>query len=124
MYNTDFICTYKLHDDENQDDMYRIDYLNAFGLKEFEGEKIMEIVELLYNKYKNNNDLKEILEKHHYFYIEPKNNIPNYEFIFQSLFSFDTFDIFHKCLIKLNNNEAIDNETKNQLYEIYNKNKK
>lgn len=124
MYNTDFICTYKLHDDENQDDMYRIDYLNAFGLKEFEGEKIMEIVELLYNKYKNNNDLKEILEKHHYFYIEPKNNTPNYEIIFQSLFSFDTFDIFHKCLIKLNNNEAIDNETKNQLYKIYNKNKK
>ena len=124
MYKTYFLCTYKLHDDDNQEDMYRIDYLNAFGLQQFDGDKIIKIVEFLYEKFKNNIDLKEILEKHHYFHINPYNNIPNYEFVFQTLFSFETFDIFHKCIIILLNNTYIDQENKIELYKIYNKYKK
>ena len=39
MYNTHFVCTYKIHDaedEETQDVIYRYDYLSAFGLKEYD----------------------------------------------------------------------------------------
>ena len=33
MYSTDFICTYKLLPDEEQEDLYRIQYLQAFNVE-------------------------------------------------------------------------------------------
>ena len=124
MYNTRFICTYNLHDDDEiQDEMYRIDFLNAFELKEYNDKVIMEITENTYNKLENNIEFKQLLENHHYFYINSETKIPNYEFVFQNLFAFDTFYLFHKCLIQLLNNKSIDQDIKIKLYDIFNKNK-
>lgn len=98
MYNTTFLCTYKLHDDEDdQDTIYRSEYLYAFGLKEYDSEKIMITIEKLYNKLKYNKDFIEITESHYIF--DHKNK--NHELILQFLFSFHTFDMFHKCLVYL-----------------------
>jgi hypothetical protein len=98
MYNTTFLCTYKLHDDEDdQDTLYRHEYLYAFGLKEYDSDRIMETLENLYKKLKDNNHFIEIIESHYYF----DKNVNNCEVILQFLFSFHTFDIFHKCLVYL-----------------------
>lgn len=98
MYNTTFLCTYKLHDDEDdQDTIYRSEYLYAFGLKEYDSEKIMITIEKLYNKLKYNKDFIEITESHYIF----DHKIKNHELILQFLFSFHTFDMFHKCLVYL-----------------------
>ena len=35
MYNTQFICTYKFHDDDTTDIMYQHDFLYAFNLIEY-----------------------------------------------------------------------------------------
>ena len=68
MYNTTFLCTYKLHDDEDdQDTLYRHEYLYAFGLKEYDSDRIMETLENLYKKLKDNNHFIEITESHYYF---------------------------------------------------------
>jgi hypothetical protein len=98
MYNTTFLCTYKLHDDEDdQDTLYRHEYLYAFGIKEYDSDAITTVLHDIYEKLKDNKDFIEIAESHYYFSHENK----NYELILQFLFSFHTFDIFHKCLIYL-----------------------
>ena len=98
MYNTTFLCTYKLHDDEDdQDTLYRHEYLYAFGLKEYDSDAIVATLDTLYQKLKDSNDFIEIVESHYYFNRENK----NYEVILQFLFSFHTFDLFHTCLTYL-----------------------
>ena len=55
MYNTTFLCTYKLHDDEeDQDTLYRHEYLYAFGLKEYDSDTIVRTVDNIYQKIKDN----------------------------------------------------------------------
>ena len=100
MYNTHFMCTYKMHDpcdEETQDIIYRYDYLSAFGLKEYDSDIIMKTLEEVYEKLKCDKDFVEILEAHPRFVHDKK----NYEFVMQLMFSFDTFDLFHSCLVYL-----------------------
>jgi hypothetical protein len=100
MYNTHFICTYKIHDaedEETQEVIYRYDYLSAFGLKEYDSDIIMKTLENVYEKLKCDKDFVEILEAHPRFVADKK----NYEFVMQLMFSFDTLDLFHLCLIYL-----------------------
>ena len=84
-------------DEETQDIIYRYDYLSAFGLKEYDSDVIMKTLEDTYEKLKCDKDLVEILEAHPRFVVEKK----NYEFVMQLMFSFDTFDLFHSCLVYL-----------------------
>ena len=84
-------------DEETQDVIYRFDYLSAFGLKEYDSDIIMKTLEEVYEKLKCDKDFVEILEAHPRFVVEKK----NYEFVMQLMFSFDTFDLFHSCLIYL-----------------------
>jgi hypothetical protein len=84
-------------DEETQDIIYRYDYLSAFSLKEYNSDVIMKTLEEVYEKLKCDKDLVEILEAHPRFVAEKK----NYEFVMQLMFSFDTFDLFHSCLIYL-----------------------
>jgi hypothetical protein len=113
MYNTTFLCTYKLHDDEeDQDTLYRHEYLYAFGLKEYDSDAIITLLHDIYEKLKDNKHFIQIAESHYYFSKENK----NHELILQFLFSFHTFDLFHKCLVYLleennnDNNSSLDNE--------------
>jgi hypothetical protein len=111
MYNTTFLCTYKLHDDEgDQDTLYRHEYLYAFGLKEYDSDVIVATLDNLYQKLKENKDFIEIAESHYHFNGENK----NHEIILQFLFSFHTFDLFHACLTYLlrdDNSEKILDDT-------------
>ena len=52
MYKTDFVCTYKafedLADDEaNSDMLYRAQFLQVFGLQDYDGEAISAGLELI-----------------------------------------------------------------------------
>jgi len=84
-------------DEETQDTIYRYDYLSAFGIKEYDSDVIMKTLEEVYEILKRNKDFIEILQAHPRFVAEKK----NYEFVMQLMFSFDTFDLFHSCLIYL-----------------------
>lgn len=127
MYNTAFLCTYKLHDDDDhQDTLYRHEYLYAFGLTEYDSDKIMETLEYIYNKLKDNADFIEIVESHSHFRNE--NNNKNYEIVLQFLFSFHTFNLFHACLTYLLSNDNTRDCTDADMYmiihETFIKNKK
>lgn len=116
MYNTTFLCTYKLHDDEDdQDTLYRHEYLYAFGLKEYDSDAIVTTLDNLYQKLKDNKDFIEIAESHYHFNGENK----NHELILQFLFSFHTFNLFHACLVFL----LLDDKNDTLLHEDFIKNK-
>ena len=117
MYNTTFLCTYKLHDDEDdQDTLYRHEYLYAFCLKEYESDKIISTLDNIYQKLRDNKDFIEIVESHYHFNRENK----NHEVILQFLFSFHTFDLFHTCLTYL----LRDDKNDTIFYDEFIKNKK
>ena len=117
MYNTTFLCTYKLHDDEeDQDTLYRHEYLYAFGLKEYDSDTIVRTIDNIYQKIKDNKDYIEIAESHYHF----RKDIKNHELMIQFLFSFHTFDLFHACLVYLIRDDISDMT----LYDIFIKNKK
>ena len=48
MYLTDFVCTYKLHEDSETDDVYRLQFLQAFCLDNWDDEKIEKETKNLY----------------------------------------------------------------------------
>jgi len=119
MYNTQFICTYKFHDDDTTNIMYQHDFLYAFNLIEYNSDQIMNTLEELYQKLKDNTDFIFIIENHPFF-DKNKNNI---EFVFQHLFSYDTFDVFHRCIVDILelNNKKISEINKNLILEIFQK---
>ena len=61
MYKTDFICNYKQHDEEDKEDMYRIQFLQSFDLDKWDENVINSSTEEIYNKFKTNNDLITII---------------------------------------------------------------
>jgi len=116
----DFLCTYHLIDDkEDSNLLYKIQLLQAFNLynyNEFDDEKIQYEISKLFNKYKDNNQIKNILDnlkiKHNLFF---DNNL-----LFIILFSYDYFYIFFSCLKDLETNDYIINENYNKLINIIN----
>jgi len=104
-YNSSFLTTYKLHsDDDDRNLCYQLQLLQALNIASYDTtiltthiEKIgyflqnnMELVDiliLLQEKYKDTN-IAFIIDKY------------NSNALFQLLFSYEYFDIFHKCLCK------------------------
>ena len=106
MYNYSIKTTYLDIEDNLQDTQYRKEYLTAFNLENYDEKKIMDIINELYNKYKDNNQIKDLLK------FGKQNNIYGFddEMTFILFFSFENFFYFHKALSQLNNNENIDSE--------------
>ena len=97
MYDTSFYCTYKLMDnDDDRNMMYQIQLLQAFDMRKFDQDEISEKTLQLYQQLKDCNEVKEILEE------GVKANLQlnlSHEIMFMCLFSYQFFDLFHKCLI-------------------------
>lgn len=107
IYNTTFLCTYHLHDKENQEDMYRIQLLDALKMNTWNQEEMNEKMIKLYTLYKNHplfidyfvNYKKECLETNIFAYLESVDD----ELLFLSSFNFDNFYKIHKLFIKIIN---------------------
>ena len=106
MYNYSIKTTYLDIEDDIQDTQYRKEYLSAFDLENYEEEKIMKIINELYQKYKDNKQINQLLE------FGKQNSIYSFndETTFILFFAFEKFYYFHKALCQLNNNEIIDSE--------------
>jgi hypothetical protein len=122
MYQTDFICTYKLVEEEYKDDLYRVQLLQAFDLNDWDADNIHKICEELYDsliilpsfrdileKAKETADIKEIYTP--LLANESVMNAANEEdtdvvvehdhiekIIFILLFKYEYFDLIHKCI--------------------------
>ena len=104
MYVTDFICTYNKHDLSDQNTIYQEQFLQAFGVKEWNDDIINKSTLELYNSVKDNQDIKDILEK---IKKNEKDSILMLILgsedidVFKSLFRFDLFDLTHRLLCTL-----------------------
>lgn len=139
MYQTDFICTYTMFSDISHDDqeqLYRIQLLQAFDLKEWNDDKINETIEELYSsisssgcfkdvflKAKQNTDIIQLLEIYMLNSGENETLDENeiiYEnnILFKLLFKFEYFHLTHRCIIDFILNKSIDNKYINNLLEM------
>ena len=122
MYNTDFICTYKLMGSEEDCKlMYQIQLLQAFGIDQMNEEIVNLELCKLFDKIKNCNTLSLIMEK--YSKSEYIANIleslkPSEEdgkaFVFTVLFQYDYFDLIHKSLCEFLNTGIISDKTSDE----------
>ena len=104
MYNTDFVCTYKQHDDEDQDDIYRIQFLQVYNLHTWDDTVINNTITSIFNKYVDNLDMKEIINKGRD--SDKFSNIKTYIgdddlTIFKGFFQYDLFNQIHLCICDL-----------------------
>lgn len=92
--NINFLCTYHLIKDYTESFMmYKIQFLQIFELDEYDDNIINEKVEKLYNKVKDKEVIKKII-----------NNKKIYDddlASFMLYFRYDTLYIFHKILINV-----------------------
>ena len=97
-YNADFICTYKLMDnDDDRNILYQIQILQAFSMHNFDENEMSKKILHLYHELKDCNEIKEILKVG--VTVNPQMKMTNV-IMFMCLFSYDFFDLFHKCLIE------------------------
>lgn len=103
-YHYDFVCTYKLMDTpEDQEQLYRIQLLQAFGLDALNEFETNDIINKLFSILLLNSDFKIIIQK-----ARNNDNIIkmfqtlNIEYredlIFTILFNYEYFDLLHSCI--------------------------
>ncbi len=116
LYQCDFICTYKLMDEEFTDDLYQIQILQAFNLENWDDNVInnicFELYTLLTNsdpifrtiieKAKKNMDIKNIHDS-----VMDKEGEDDEKIIFALLFTYEYFDLFHKCICEYMRNGKV-----------------
>jgi len=110
MYQADFVCTYKWMDnDEDQEQMYRIQMLQAFDLNEWKDDVIHKTIEELYAtlgklsefniifaKARENKNIQEMLAL---LSLSGEENSDTDDIIFNLLFKFEYFDLLHRCIV-------------------------
>jgi len=122
MYQTDFICTYKNIDNgSDQEDLYRIQLLQAFDIDIWDDKEVNNITEGLFNQMATTDGMKDIITK--------CREYPDHAMlvsmmgsddltIFRLLFKFELFVFMHKCIVEYIttgkiSSESLANITKN-----------
>lgn len=103
-----FVCTYNLHDPEDQDEMYRIQLLDALQMDNWDEKTMKKKTNELYNVCMKQQDFipffdtykNECLNTNIFSYLD---ETPDDEIIFLSMLNFDYFHKFHKFFCKINN---------------------
>jgi len=116
MYCTNFLCTYQIHNDDEdiQEDMYRSQLLQSFGLEEWNDDIINEETNVLYNKIKDVPQMVLVFEKiksqEVYQFFLTFLGDDNYT-LFKLLFKFELFYATHAILcyyLARGENEIVD----------------
>ena len=101
-YDYDFLCTYKLHsDDDDKNLCYQLQLLQALKITNYDSMILATHIDKIGLFLQYNTELASIL-----LLMKDKYKDTNIAFmidgnaLFQLLFSYEYFDIFHKCLCK------------------------
>ena len=118
MYQTNIICNYKQHDNDDQEDTYRIQFLQIFDVDIWDDNIINEISNDMYNKVKTNTDIISIINsaKKSDKLTTIKQFIGDDDItIFKGLFQYELLDLFHLCICDLVNLNEIKTINKDNL---------
>ena len=105
----DYICTYKDITEEGEDEIglkqmcYQLQLLQAFNMYEFDDNEIDKNITHVYTQLKDISFVQELIMKNPY-----SNHLVDPDMVFRTLFSYDYFDLFHKCLVYYYNDKLID----------------
>ena len=148
-YHYDLVPTYKMIEDcDDQDTLFRIQFLQAFGITndEYHPDIVSAVMDDLYDRFRENPGIRAILESHPMFHpgvapaatgsdrdtttttppdspspighhITPEGD--NSEMIFCMMFSFQLFDLFHKCLRHAKHGEEIPQILRDEIAECF-----
>ena len=118
-YITDFVCTYHLigggpdadadADEYSIDCLYRMQFLQAFGIHDFDNVIIDEILAEIAYKIKDNDELIRVIMQHPLL-ASPDTTKSSYVDILPFLFAYSSFYAFHKCLIDVYNADPVSDE--------------
>jgi hypothetical protein len=95
----------------DQEDQYRIEYLNAFNLEEFIDKQINQEVDALFERLKNSSVLTECMTKS----AAGFGNCEHLHIGLMGLFAFDYFYLAHPCICEFLETGNIDEEKINAL---------
>ena len=148
-YNFDMVLTYKMIEDtDDQDTLFRIQFLQVFGIttSEYQPDVVSAELDALYVRFRENITIQEILQSHPLYHKEQRGSdgggngdggngdgdgdgdggdsgivlsSDNSEMIFCMMFSFQTFDLFHACLRHASHNEEIPESNKTEIIECF-----
>jgi hypothetical protein len=137
-YNFDMVLTYKMIEDtDDQDTLFRIQFLQVFGIttSEYQPDVVSAELDALYARFRENATIQEILNSHPLYHKEERGSdgggecedsgsgivlsSDNSEMIFCMMFSFQTFDLFHACLRYASHNEDIPESNKAEIIECF-----
>jgi len=146
-YNYDLVPTYKMIEDlDDQDTLFRIQFLQAFGITddEYHPDIVSAVINDLYERYIQHSGIRELIEAHPLYNsnvggvqtdededaavsegsTSTSNTISsplnNAEMIFCMMFSFQLFDLFHKCLRHAKHGEEIPHPLRDEIIECWN----
>lgn len=141
-YNYDLVPTYKMIEDpDDQDSLFRIQFLQAFGINddEYHPDIVSAVIDDLYERFRENRGIREILEAHPLYHTQtppspsddhdndndPPVPVPSFgvndnsEMIFCMMFSFQLFDLFHRCIRHAKHGEEIPQNLRNEIIESW-----
>ena len=121
-YNYDLVLTYKMIEDtDDQDTLFRIQFLQAFGIAddEYHPEIVSAVIDDLYERFRENPGIREILESHPLFHAPSAGGADNSEMIFCMMFSFQIFDLFHACMRHAKYGEDIPQALRDEIGECH-----
>jgi len=146
-YNYDLVPTYKMIEDlDDQDTLFRIQFLQAFGITddEYHPDIVSAVINDLYERYIQHSGIRELIEAHPLYNsnvggvqtdededaavsegsTSTSNTISsplnNAEMIFCMMFSFQLFELFHKCLRHAKHEEEIPHPLRDEIIECWN----
>jgi hypothetical protein len=132
-----------IEDCDDQDTLFRIQFLQAFGITndEYHPDIVSAVMDELYDRFRDNPGIRAILVSHPMFHpgttpaadtttttppdspslqahhITPEGD--NSEMIFCMMFSFQLFDLFHKCLRHAKHGEEIPTLLRDEITECF-----
>ena len=110
-----------IEDADDQDTLFRIQFLQAFGITndEYHPEIVSAVIDDLYERFRENPGIREILASHPLAGGGTGTGGDNSEMIFCMMFSFQLFDLFHKCLRHAKHREEIPSILRDEIAECF-----
>ena len=128
MYKTNFVCTYKLFedlaDDEvNSDMLYQAQFLQVFGLTDYNDSAINSSLELIKAKATDVPELKALILQHPYNTSadssDSSKNDDTLDMLLPLMFAYPLLDVFHLCLISVFKTGSVSAETQEKVLRAY-----
>lgn len=120
MYNTEFVCTYKvfeeLEDDEvNSDMLYQAQFLQVFGIIEYNSDEINAGLEQVKTKSDEVPELKALILQHPY----AGSDGGDIDTLLPLMFAYPLLDVFHLCLIDAFKTGCISENNRDKVIDAY-----